>query len=150
MQSKLLQQERTREMLSDKLHIVNGFCRLGFRQRAALLCWISLSFTTSFGLHGHIHECNIFYIHFLAGFCFAAFLSHGHTLDVSICVFPVLLSFVIFVDSFLSMLYVCVFSVVKTAFFEHTIHAFLSHCRSMIRRLWARPVVRAAIFWPTL
>jgi hypothetical protein len=63
----------------------NGFCRLCFRLRAALLCWFSVSFTTCFGLHGHLHVCRIFYFHMLEGFCFAVFFSRGHTLHVSIC-----------------------------------------------------------------
>jgi hypothetical protein len=35
------------------------FCRLYLRLRAALLCWFSLSFTTCFGLHGHLEVCRI-------------------------------------------------------------------------------------------
>jgi hypothetical protein len=50
-----------------------GFCRLCFRLRTALLCWFSLSFTTCFGLHGHLQVCRKFYIHLLEGFCFPDF-----------------------------------------------------------------------------
>jgi hypothetical protein len=68
---------------------------------SAQLCWFSLSFTTCFGLRGHLQVCRIFYFHILEGFCLAAFFlpffSRGHTLHDSICVFSVLFSFVIFV-----------------------------------------------------
>jgi hypothetical protein len=38
----------------------DGFCRLCFRLRAALLLFFfSLSFTTCFGLHGHLQVCRI-------------------------------------------------------------------------------------------
>jgi hypothetical protein len=39
-----------------------------------IVCWFSLSFTTCFGLHGHLQVCRIFYFHMFEGFCFAAFL----------------------------------------------------------------------------
>jgi hypothetical protein len=41
---------------------------------ACSLYWFSLSFTTCFGLHGHLQVCKIFYFCMLEGFCFAAFL----------------------------------------------------------------------------
>jgi hypothetical protein len=53
------------------------------------------SFTACFGLHGHLQVFTIFYIHLLEGICFAGFFSRDHTLHISICVFPVLFSFVI-------------------------------------------------------
>jgi hypothetical protein len=40
----------------------NGYCRLCFRLRAALLCWFSLSFATYFGLHGHLQVCRILHV----------------------------------------------------------------------------------------
>jgi hypothetical protein len=49
------------------------------------------------------------------GFCFAAvfaFFSRGHTLHISICVFSVLFSFVIFVVSLRVCLSACFFFVV--------------------------------------
>jgi hypothetical protein len=60
--------------------LFSGFCRLCFRLRAALLCWFSLSFTTSFGLHGYLQVCRIYiyiyiYIYLLEGFCFSAFFA---------------------------------------------------------------------------
>jgi hypothetical protein len=69
-------------------------CRLCFILRAALLCWFPLSFTACFGLHGHLQVSRILYFQMPEGFCFAASF---HTLYVSICVFPVLFSFVMFV-----------------------------------------------------
>jgi hypothetical protein len=94
---------------------INAFCRLCFRLRTALLCWFLLSFTTCFSLHGHLQECRIFYFCMLEGFCFAAFFcffSHGDTLHVSICVFSVLFSFVIFVVFLHVCLSACFFFVV--------------------------------------
>jgi hypothetical protein len=41
--------------------LFNGFYMLCFRLRAPLLCWFSLSFTTCFGLHGHLQVCRIIY-----------------------------------------------------------------------------------------
>jgi hypothetical protein len=40
----------------------NRYCRLCFRLRAALLCWLSLSFAACFGLHGHHQVCRILHI----------------------------------------------------------------------------------------
>jgi hypothetical protein len=45
--------------------LFNGFCRLCFRLRAALLCWFSLSFTTCFGLHGHLRCFAAFFVLFV-------------------------------------------------------------------------------------
>jgi hypothetical protein len=69
----------------------------------------SLSFTTCFGLHGHLQVCRIFYFHMLEGFCFAAFslpLSRGNTLHVSNCVL-FLFSFVFFFCVFCWLFIVC-------------------------------------------
>jgi hypothetical protein len=56
------------------------------------------------------------YFHMLEGFCFAAsflsLFSRGHTLHVSICVFPVLFSFVVFVVSLRVCLSACFFFVI--------------------------------------
>jgi hypothetical protein len=79
-------------------YIVQWVLQVRFPSACSLLCWISLFFTTCFGLHGHLQVCSIFYIHLLEGMCFA-FFWRGHNLHVSICVSPVLFSFVTFVVS---------------------------------------------------
>jgi hypothetical protein len=58
---------------------------------------VSLSFTTYFGLHGHLQVCRI--LHIFIFIClrilFAAFFSRGYTLQVfHLCFVPVLFSFV--------------------------------------------------------
>jgi hypothetical protein len=71
----------------------NGFCRLCYRLRAALLCYLSLSYTTCFGLNGHLQVCSILLFpcgwrNLLRwGFCL---FPRGHTLHVSICIFILL------------------------------------------------------------
>jgi hypothetical protein len=42
--------------------LFNGFCRLCFCLRSALLCWFSLSFTICFGLHGYLQVCRSFIV----------------------------------------------------------------------------------------
>jgi hypothetical protein len=64
---------------------MNGFCRLCFRLRAALLCWFSLSFTTCFGLHGHLQVCKVF-ICLKASASLLFFLPFFHV--VTLCTFP--------------------------------------------------------------
>jgi hypothetical protein len=59
-----------------------------------IVCCFPLSFTTCFGLHGHLQVCRIFYFDMLEGFYFAAFTvfcSLGYTLYISICVFSLTL-----------------------------------------------------------
>jgi hypothetical protein len=78
--------------------------------------FIVLTFTTCFGLHGHLEVCRIFlfsYVWRILLRCFFALVSRGHTLHVSICAFPVLFSFVNFVSCLcvwllaFSLLFVC-------------------------------------------
>jgi hypothetical protein len=80
-----------------------------------IVFWFSLSFTTCFGLHGHLHVCRILFICLKDSakllFCFAAFFfSRIHTLHVfHLCFLPVLFFFVIFLVSFLCVcVYMCV------------------------------------------
>jgi hypothetical protein len=92
--------------------LVYRFSRLCFRLRAALLCRFSLSFTTCFGLHGHLQVCSIFYFHMLGGFCFAAFFYlFSHV--VTLCMFPFVFFscfpslFLLFPCVFLCLLFLC-------------------------------------------
>jgi hypothetical protein len=73
-----------------------------------IVFWFSLSFTTCFGLHGHLQVCRILHIFLFIRlrdsasllFWFTAFFSRGHTLHFfHLCFVPVLFSFVIFVAS---------------------------------------------------
>jgi hypothetical protein len=63
-----------------------------------IVCWFSLSFTTCFGLHGHLEACRILHIFIFIClkdcasllFWFAAFFSRVHTLHVfHLCFVPV-------------------------------------------------------------
>jgi hypothetical protein len=99
----------------------SGFCRICYRLRAALLCWISLSFTKCIGLQGHLQVCRIFYFHMLKGFCFAAFWVHCLSLHVSayMAIF-MRVGYFIFIclkDS-ASLLFFCLF------WRGHTLHVF--------------------------
>jgi hypothetical protein len=78
--------------------LFNGFCRLCFHLRAALLqmfhC-LTFSFTlytTCFGLHGHLQVCRMFYFRIPEGICFAGFSCMVlHFARFHLC-FPVLFS----------------------------------------------------------
>jgi hypothetical protein len=76
--------------------LFNGYCRLCFRLRAALLCSFSLSFTTCFGLHDHLQALGYLFSYawrILLRCFFSAFLfPHGHTPFVIFQAMPLLLS----------------------------------------------------------
>jgi hypothetical protein len=64
-----------------------------------IVCWSPLSFTTCFGLHGHLQACRILYIFIFVCLKDSASLPflRGHTLRVfHLCFVPVLFSFVLF------------------------------------------------------
>jgi hypothetical protein len=60
-----------------------------------IVCWFPLSFTTCFGLHGHLQVCRI--LHIFKDSASLLFFLRGHTLHVfHLCFVPVLFSFVLF------------------------------------------------------
>jgi hypothetical protein len=85
----------------------NGFCRLCYRLRAALLCCHCLTLHVS--AYMTIFRCvAYFYFHIPEGLCFAGFLSflaRGYTLHVSSCVFLFCFSSLILL--FLGCVFVC-------------------------------------------
>jgi hypothetical protein len=91
----------------EHVQMLNGFWRLCFRLRAALLCRFSLSFTTCFGLHGHLQVCKIFYFHMLEGFCLAAFFLPFFFHMVTLCMFSICVLFLYCFPS-LFLLFPCV------------------------------------------
>jgi hypothetical protein len=68
--------------------LFNGFCRLCFRLRASLLCWFSLSFTTCFGLHGHLQVYRIFLFSYAWRIMFRCFFFLPFFHVVTLCAFP--------------------------------------------------------------
>jgi hypothetical protein len=74
-----------------------------------LTFWLSLFYTTCFGLHGHLQVCIMFHFYIPEGIClasFVAFVARGYTMQFLICVF---VSFLILVCvfAFLPFLVVC-------------------------------------------
>jgi hypothetical protein len=70
-----------------------------------IVCWFSLSFTTCFGLHGHLQVCRIF--HMLKGFWFAVYFFFFHV--VTLCMFSICVLFLRrFPSCFFVFLFPCV------------------------------------------
>jgi hypothetical protein len=100
--------------------LFNGHWRLCLRLRETLLCWFPLSFTTCFGLHGHLQVCRIHRIFIFKCLrillrCFFSLLPFFYV--VTLCTFSICVLFLCcFPSCFLafSCLCVCLLALYRT------------------------------------